>query len=422
MGIASTPSRDVIVPGAEPGHRALRVLYVSHTGAAGGCNGSLRHLIANLPAGVVDAHVACPDGPASAAFAAAGATVHRIPGTAMLMSIHGVPMRGARLLDLLRTAWHSQYGWSMRRLIRDIRPDLVHLNERGMFQAACIADAEGLPVVLHSRSVTDRSARWISRFSSWWIRRYVDRVISIDQSVQYSQRGIADSVVIYNPLDVSAVAGQDMPNPVDGVVRVTYLTGLLRFKGIWDLMEAARLLRDRSDIVFQVAGANSRPPAFHRSFVGRVSHRFGMAQDVEGPLRSFVRQHDLRQVRLLGHVDNLEGLLRETDILVFPSHLNGPGRSVFEAGARGIPSVVALEDRIEDIIEDGITGLIVRPHDPSHLCAAIARLADDPQLRARLGEGARAKYLPQFAPMQIGQQVFALYLDITRTRAALRSR
>ena len=95
-------------------------------------------------------------------------------------------------------------------------------------------------------------------------------------------------------------------------------------------------------------------------------------------------------MRLLGRVDQVETVLRESDVLAFPSHLNGPGRAVFEAGMHGIPAIVALKDRVEDVVEDGVTGLIVPPRDPRRLADAVLRLADDPTLRRRLGDAARA--------------------------------
>ncbi len=100
-------------------------------------------------------------------------------------------------------------------------------------------------------------------------------------------------------------------------------------------------------------------------------------------------------------------MLAETDILVFPSHLDGPGRSVFEAGARGIPAVVALRHRIEDVVVDGETGLIVPERDPPALAEAIVRLADDAALRRRLGQQARTRYRRQFAPQPIAEQMLA---------------
>ena len=401
--------------------RPLRVLYVTHTAARGGCNGSLRYLIENLPAGTVEATVISPEGPAVDAFKAAGARVIVVPGVSILQSIFGAPMRGWRTLEVLRTLWFLRYGAQIRRAIRQIRPDVVHLNERGMLQAAWIAHRDGLPVVAHARSVMDRSTRWVKAIGDSALNRYVAMVVPIDESVSWSIRDVHRRQVIYNPLNLCK--GDALPQAVPparapGVVRVTYLSGLLRYKGIWDLLEAARRLRHRSDIIFQVAGANSRPAAFHRSLVGRLARMTGLAHDVEAEIRRWLDRERPGNVTLLGHVEGTESLLSNTDILVFPSHLNGPGRSVFEAGIYGIPSIVALADRIEDVVQDGVTGLIVPERNPAALAAAIGRLASDDELRRRLGDQARRKYAVQFDPHRIGAQMLEVYRGVRAVASA----
>ncbi|MGH8104005.1 MAG: glycosyltransferase, partial [bacterium] len=119
-----------------------------------------------------------------------------------------------------------------------------------------------------------------------------------------------------------------------------------------------------------------------------------------------------QNVIMLGHIQDVDALLAATDILVFPSHLNGPGRSVFEAGARGIPAIVAFADRVEDIVEHAVTGLIVPERDPQALAEAIMRISDDPALRARLGANARRKYVAQFDPKRIGEQMLKVYESV----------
>jgi glycosyltransferase involved in cell wall biosynthesis len=244
----------------------------------------------------------------------------------------------------------------------------------------------------------------------------VDRVIAIDESVRRSLHGLPNVEVIYNPYPAPPEPpARDAPSDV---VRVTYLTGLLTFKGIWDLLEAARLLRDRRDVQFLVAGGNSRPDAFHRSLGGRLAHLFGFAPDVETPVRAWVEQHDLGgTVRLLGQVNRVEDVLRQSDILAFPSHLNGPGRAVFEAGMHGIPSIVALKDRMEDVVVDGVTGLIVPPRDPRSLADAIVRLAEDPQLRRRMGRAARSRYEVQFEPAAAAGRMLQIYRELIAPRS-----
>jgi glycosyltransferase involved in cell wall biosynthesis len=257
----------------------------------------------------------------------------------------------------------------------------------------------------------------VGRVSAALARRYVDRVIAIDESVRRSLGGLPNVDVIYNPYPAPDPAGREADERgltgATATVRVTYLTGLLAFKGIWDLLEAARLLRDRHDIEFLVAGENSRPDSFHRSLGGRLAHLFGFAPDVEGAVRAWVERHRLgTTVRLLGQVDRVEAVLRQSDILAFPSHLNGPGRAVFEAGVHGIPAIVALKDRVEDVVEDGVTGLIVPPRDPRRLADAILRLADDPALRRRLGSAARSRYAAQFEPAAAAARILEVYREL----------
>lgn len=394
-----------------------------HSGSPAGSAESLRLLLEQFPAGAVSATVLCPEGDVVPRLRASGATVRIIPGVSMFHSMEGIPLRGWRLLELGRTAWMMRHGGRIRAVIREVQPDVVHLNERGMLQAARIAREEGVPVLLHARSVADRRKGWVRTLSTNAIRRNVARVVAIDESVRASLEGVPGVVVIYNPLDTRSLA-EVVPEPPTRAggpgrpIRVTYLTGLQVFKGIRDLLEAALLLRDRSGLVFQIAGTNSRPATFHRSLRGRLLHLFGFATDVEAWVRRWIAEYQLETtVRLLGRTEPAS-VLAETDILVFPSHLDGPGRSVFEAGARGIPAVVALRHRIEDVVVDGETGLIVPERDPRSLAQAIQRLADDPVLRRRLGENALARYRRQFAPQAIADQMLEIYRTLAKQKTA----
>jgi glycosyltransferase involved in cell wall biosynthesis len=410
--------------GLDQGARSIRVLYVLHSGSLAGSAESLCVLLEHFPPGAVRAAAISPPGEVVDRLRQVGAAVRVVPGISMLHSIEGVPLRGRRLLELARTLWMTRYGGQLRAAIRATGADIVHLNERGMLHAATIAHGEGVPVVMHARSVAETRESWVRRLSAEAIRRHVDRVIAIDESVRRSLGDLANIEVIYNPLSRQTLArnaAASSPPPAPdrgGPVRVTYLTGLQVFKGIWDLLECALLLRYRRDIIFQIAGSNSRPAAFHRSLRGRVLHLAGFAPDVDTSVRRWVARHGMEgTVRLLGRVEP-DAALAATDVLVFPSHLNGPGRSVFEAGAYGVPAVMALRDKVEDVVVNEVTGLIVPERDPRALARAIERLADSPELRAFLGRNARARCLRQFAPAPIARQVLALYRSLLASRGS----
>jgi glycosyltransferase involved in cell wall biosynthesis len=338
----------------------------------------------------------------------------------MFWSITAAPLRGRRLLELPRTLWFMRHGSALRRAIRESRADIVHLNDWGMFHAAAVARRAGVPVVMHARAVADRD-HWAFVLVKRFFQKYVARVIAIDESVRQSLRDLVPCEVIYNPLDTTTeeLAGRPPRNSKgEPHVRVSFLASLLAHKGVWDLLESAKILRARRDIVFQLAGGNSRPRRFYRTWRGRLAALLGLVSDLESAIQErIVREGVEERVRMLGHVDDIDEFLDSTDILVFPSRLNGLGRSVFEAGIRGIPSVVTLADRIEDIVEDGATGLIVPERDPVALAAAIERLADDPGLRQRLGTNAQRKYRTQFDPGRIGLQMLDVYRSVVDTAA-----
>jgi glycosyltransferase involved in cell wall biosynthesis len=401
----------------------LRVLYVMHTAAHDGSSASLQHLIAHLPRETVQPFVASPDGPVADDLRRAGVTVLPIGGVSMLHSIAGMPLRGRRLLELGRTILNLRHGPALRRAMDLVRPDIVHLNERGMLQASLIARRTGAGVVMHARSVADPRPAWLMRLSRRIVSRNVDRVIAIDGSVRRSIGPIADCEVIHNPLARVVTEGQasDGSRADAGVtrasIRVVYLTGLAPAKGIWDLVAAAEHLRDRSEIRFVIAGTNGRSPAFHRSLSGRLAHVTGLVPDVESALHRRVAESGLEDtVQLVGHLEDPGPLLRSSDILVFPSHHDGPGRSVIEAAIEGVPSVVALRHHVDDVVADGETGIVVSPHDPAALAAAIARLADDPALRSSLGAAARARAAARSDPAVVARRMVTVYREVALNR------
>jgi glycosyltransferase involved in cell wall biosynthesis len=86
--------------------------------------------------------------------------------------------------------------------------------------------------------------------------------------------------------------------------------------------------------------------------------------------------------------DQLAATYREADLLVQPSVCReGYGLPVAEAMASGLPVVASAHGGLLDLVEDGVTGLLVPPGDPAALARAVAQLVDDP---VRANEMARA--------------------------------
>jgi alpha-maltose-1-phosphate synthase len=91
----------------------------------------------------------------------------------------------------------------------------------------------------------------------------------------------------------------------------------------------------------------------------------------------------------------LHDLLAETAVFAFPSGIDHSPYSVLEAMRAGLPVVTTRVGSLPEMVVDGETGLFV-DHDDEALAAAISRLLDDPEGRARMGAAARARVVERF--------------------------
>jgi starch synthase len=97
-------------------------------------------------------------------------------------------------------------------------------------------------------------------------------------------------------------------------------------------------------------------------------------------------------------------LLAQTSVLAFPTEMDAFGYAAIEAMAAGVPVVATRLFALPEIVEDGVTGLLVAPDD-DELADALRTLLDDDGLRRRMGEAGRVRARERF--------------DARRTTAAL---
>jgi len=96
------------------------------------------------------------------------------------------------------------------------------------------------------------------------------------------------------------------------------------------------------------------------------------------------------RVRLTGHVRDVGAKYRSADIFVFPTLEEGGPQVTYEAAGCGLP-IITTPMGAARLVEDGSSGIIVAPGNQEQLTAALRTLGNDPALRARYGEAARAR-------------------------------
>jgi glycosyltransferase involved in cell wall biosynthesis len=104
-----------------------------------------------------------------------------------------------------------------------------------------------------------------------------------------------------------------------------------------------------------------------------------------------------RRVLFTGRRDDVAALTAELSVAALPSLREAQGISVLEAMARRVPVVASAVGGIPEVVDDGVSGLLVPPADPSALADALVRLARSPSLRRRLGEAGYATVRDRFS-------------------------
>ncbi|MFO8071808.1 MAG: glycosyltransferase family 4 protein [Polyangia bacterium] len=182
------------------------------------------------------------------------------------------------------------------------------------------------------------------------------------------------------------------PEP-DGEALVMMAGRMLWEKGAGDLVEAARMLRERgSRARFALVG---EPDAGNRGSV---------------PLERLASWDGEGIVEWWGRREHMEELVPRAHVFCLPSRYGeGVPRALIEAAACARPTVACDVPGCREIVRHGETGLLVPPGDPAALARALERLLSDRDLRRRMGEAGRELVEEKFEEKTVVEQTLGLY-------------
>ena len=212
-----------------------------------------------------------------------------------------------------------------------------------------------------------------------------------------------------------------------GPLTIMYAGSVSPHKGVHLLIDAfVAIAADHPDTRLDLVGPlHTVPPSetYPMNDRGRENEIAQLyAGDYIEQLRASIPPGLADRISILGGIPRSELLARyaAADVFVFPSIWDeGFGLPPVEAMAAGVPVVASRSGAVSHTVLDGQTGFLVDKNDSRALAIAMARLLDDPGLRATMGERGRRRALDLFTWNQAASRAMELY-DIARGR--LRSR
>jgi phosphatidylinositol alpha-mannosyltransferase len=265
----------------------------------------------------------------------------------------------------------------IRRLASVFEPDVVHVHEPLAPSTSMLATfAATVPVVATFHAFAERSR--LMELAAPVLRTVYRRIaapIAVSRAAAaFLRRAIPGEVdVVPNGVDVARFAGATTPPTGLPSGRVVlWVHRLDRQKGFPVAVRAfARLAAELPDVRLVVAGD-------------------GHDRDAIGLLP----EPDRKRVTMLGTVPNedLPGLLAAANVFVAPAlGQESFGIALVEAMAAGVPVVASAIPGYDEVVRDGVDGLLVPPTDVNALAVAIRRVLEDAELAARLARAGRER-------------------------------
>ena len=265
-----------------------------------------------------------------------------------------------------------------------------------------------------------RSPQWANQHSlrSRWVngilKRSANAIIAINEITRATMPAELNVDVIQNSFtpkrspDPDPIMLHKLEKLRAGSLKIGFVGNVQVSKGILELVEAARLLKEQqANVEFVIVGGHTR---VDKGLKGWVLSKAGLVQDVVEELQQRIRQYGLEQsFHLLGATTDIQCVYERLDVITFPSHFDAPGRPVFEAAFSAVPSIVCVSKPLSDTLVHNVTGLAIPARDPVALSEAIRHFEKNRDEVKRMGREAQKLAIDNFEPARNASRLFDVY-------------
>ncbi|MFU8858341.1 MAG: glycosyltransferase [Deferrisomatales bacterium] len=309
---------------------------------------------------------------------------------------------GTPVTELRKAPGNSPvFLWRLARVLRRLRPDVVHTRNWSGMDGVLAARLAGLRGVVHGEhgwGMDDPEGRdprrlRVRRFLSRWVREYTCVSRAMVGWLRDEVRVRKPVTQIYNGVDTGVY------RPAEDRAALRARLGLPQGGFVAGVVGRLDPIKDHRTLFQAFEGVRARLPGAHLLVVG------------DGPERSPLEAAagSCPAVRFLGNRLDAPDVLRCLDLFVLPSRNEGISNTILEAMATALPVAATAVGGNPELVADGETGTLVPPGDPEALGRVLLAYAEDPAARESHGRAGRERVLREFSVASMVAAYEAVY-------------
>jgi glycosyltransferase involved in cell wall biosynthesis len=306
----------------------------------------------------------------------------------------------------------GKYGRIVR-LFRQLKPDILHINLPGPFDAgyslvASLARLAGVRHIVSTEHLPMFPSFPKSRLMKGFNTKWIDRIITVSkdnrrhlvQNHQIPERKIR---VVYNGIpDPTCKNGKDddsLSSVDEGRFHLVIAGSLERRKGQADAVKLMVELPDLVDLYIVGEG------------------------ELEEELKKLVSSLKLTErVHFTGYREDMLEFLSGMDVMILPTRVDATPYVIIEAMAVGLPVVASGIYGIPELIDDKKSGILTKPGDIHGLTEAVEMLFNNRELYSDMSKKAKERFKAKFTIEESIRNTVSVYNDLLRNKRNLRGR
>ncbi len=322
-----------------------------------------------------------------------------------------------------RAFYYRRYIQQIAEELRTWQPDVVHIHNFSQFAPIIRRHNPQAKIVLHMH------CEWLTQLNHRFIDQrldYVDTIIGVSNYItdkirsQFPQHE-AKCHTVFNGVDPDYfIPAATSSQPTNHPPRLLFTGRISPEKGIHILIDAfLQVLQAYPTAELNIIGPYGATSAKFIVAISNDEHvknlaAFYRGQDYFAQLHELVPSSASANIQFLGYKPQPELLqyYQEADLLINPSLSEAFGMSLVEAMSTETAVIGARVGGMQDVVDDGKTGLLVNPADSASLSAAIKTLLADPQKRHDMGRAGRERVTTLFSWSSVCQDLITLYQSL----------